>query len=140
MHQSCCTAESAVCIGKLRLLHLASPANLIPTDFLLIAMKKRPPDPVLQSSWREAIVVFAIWLTALIWSVGFCARYGYGRTEASLTYVLGFPDWIFWGVALPWVICVLVSLIVSRFVMRDEDLGIDPDEAMREIIEGNDDV
>ena len=43
-------------------------------------------------------------------------------------------NWIFWGIVVPWVTCVVISAIVSQFIMRDEDLGIDPEEAMKEII------
>jgi hypothetical protein len=97
-------------------------------------MQNRSPDPVLKSAWREALIVFSIWLTALVYCVAYAALYGYGRTTTDLTFVLGFPDWIFWGIVVPWVTCVIVSSIVSQFVMRDEDLGIDPEEAMKEII------
>jgi hypothetical protein len=97
-------------------------------------MKPRSPDPVLQSAWREALIVFGIWGAALVWCVTYAALYGYNRTTADLTFVLGFPDWIFWGVVVPWVSCVVVSAIVSQVLMRDEDLGIDPEEAMKEII------
>ena len=97
-------------------------------------MKPRSPDHVLQSAWREAMMVFAIWGAAGTWCVTYAALYGYNRTTADLTFVLGFPDWIFWGLVVPWVTCVLLSAIVSQFLMRDEDLGIDPEEAMKEII------
>lgn len=98
------------------------------------------PDPVLHSGWREALVVFGVWAAALAWSVGYCALFAYpGRDhldEAArkLTYVFGFPSWVFWGIILPWLCCVAASFVLSRFVMTDSDLGIDRDEALREII------
>ncbi len=97
-------------------------------------MKPRSPDPVLQSAWREAMIVFAIWIAAGTWCVTYAALYGYGGTTAEIKFVLGFPEWIFWGLVVPWVTCVARSAIVSQFIMRDEDLGIDPEEAMKEII------
>ena len=99
-------------------------------------------DPVLRSAWPEALVVFALWGVAMAWSVGYCAVYAYPPADKlpqaarELTFVLGFPAWIFWGVVLPWVLCAFISFLVSRFVMTDEDLGIDPDEALKEIIDG----
>jgi Protein of unknown function (DUF997) len=80
-------------------------------------------DPVLTSARREALLVFAIWLTACIYSVGTCYRWGYDRDAATLTYVLGFPDWVFWGVVTPWTVCTLLCFVLSYFVIRDEDLG-----------------
>ena len=78
--------------------------------------------------------MFGIWGAALAWCVTYAALNGYNRTTADLKFVLGFPDWIFWGIVVPWVTCVMISAIVSQFIMRDEDLGIDPEEAMKEII------
>jgi hypothetical protein len=102
-------------------------------------------DPVLRSAWPEALVVFALWGTAMVWSVGYCALFAYPAKEKlaaaarELTFVFGFPSWVFWGIVLPWVLCAAISFYISRFVMTNEDLGIDPDEAMKEIIgDGND--
>src|SRR5262245_44163658 len=71
------------------------------------AMKVRPEDPVLISSRREALLVFLIWLLAAGYSIGVCYAWGYGRDAATLTYVLGFPDWVFWGVVVPWSACTV---------------------------------
>jgi hypothetical protein len=119
-------------------------------------MPHTPEDPVLVSSRREAWIVFAIWLTALTWSVSYCYINGYvsdlksissskavevrqsddpaslpelwvdrGRGPERVKFVLGFPDWIFYGVALPWWVCTVISLAFGAFVVKDEDLGAD---------------
>jgi hypothetical protein len=80
-------------------------------------------DPVLTSSRREALIAFAIWLTACVYSISVCYRYGYGRDVATLTYVLGFPDWIFYGVVLPWTVCTGLCFVMAYFVIADSDLG-----------------
>jgi hypothetical protein len=101
-----------------------------------------PTDPVLRAAWREALVVFTLWGAALIWSVGYCALFAYppkdqlAEAAAKLTFTLGFPTWVFWGIVVPWVLCAIVSFFISRFVICDADLGIDPDEALKEIIDG----
>ena len=79
------------------------------------------------------LVVVAIWLVAAVWSIGYCYTQGYvggpGQPAVrDIRFILGFPDWIFWGVIVPWLVCAVLSLGVSAFVMRDEDLGVDPDE------------
>jgi len=86
-------------------------------------MSRIPADPVFLSARREALVAVAIWAIATTYSVGYCALYGYGRDPASLTYVLWFPDWIFWGVVAPWLACIAASLWFAFVLMRDEDLG-----------------
>ena len=96
-------------------------------------MRTRNNDPVLLSSFREMLVVLAVWIAAGVWSIGYCYTYGYVGgpglpATREIHYVLGFPHWIFWGVVVPWVACSVASLLISLFVMRDEDLGVDPDE------------
>jgi len=86
-------------------------------------MNQRFEDPVLSSARREAVLVFVIWLVACLYSVGVCYRFGYGRDVSTLTYVFGFPDWVFWGIVVPWTACTVLCFILSYFVIRDEDLG-----------------
>jgi uncharacterized membrane protein len=86
-------------------------------------MNQRLEDPVLTSARREALLVLAIWLVACVSSIGICYRLGYGRDAATLTYVLGFPDWIFWGIIVPWTVCTVLCFVVPYYVITDEELG-----------------
>lgn len=92
-------------------------------------MTRPAADPVLASARREAIAVFVIWLAAMAYTITYCYRHGYGRRLEDLTYVLGFPDWVFWGVVAPWLVCVAVSYAFAFWFMTDQELGEDPDEA-----------
>src|SRR5438105_2083861 len=86
-------------------------------------MNRRLEDPALISARREALLVFAIWLAACVYSVGVCYCFGYERDVTTLTYVLGFPDWVFWGVVMPWTVCTVVCFGLAYFVITDEHLG-----------------
>jgi hypothetical protein len=86
-------------------------------------MPEPAPDPVLRSARREALCVLVVWLLALGYTVPYCYIYGYNRSLQDLTFVLGFPDWIFWGVLVPWGVCVVISFWFGAVFMRDEDLG-----------------
>jgi Protein of unknown function (DUF997) len=77
---------------------------------------------LLRSARREALVVIIIWLAALCYTVTYCYATGYSRSLESLTFVLGFPDWVFWGILTPWCVCFLVSSLVSYLFMTDGDL------------------
>jgi hypothetical protein len=88
-------------------------------------MKLNGEDAVLHSARREAIVVLVIWLAAVSYTVGSCLWRGYGRSWESVTFVWGFPDWVFWGVVLPWLVCVAVAWWFSYRFMTDESLGED---------------
>ena len=86
-------------------------------------------DPVLRSSRREAIVVFCIWVVACAYTVGYCYLFGYHREPDSLRYVAGLPDWVFWGILVPWTTCSLASFWVSNYLIADDDLGDVQEEA-----------
>ncbi|MFN0056159.1 MAG: DUF997 family protein [Planctomycetales bacterium] len=86
-------------------------------------MAQPAPDPVLAGSRREALCVLGIWLAAMGYTIPYCYLHGYNRTLEDLKFVWGFPDWIFWGVIVPWCVCVAVSFWFGATFMRDEDLG-----------------
>jgi hypothetical protein len=80
-------------------------------------------DPVLRSSRREAAVALGFFALTLVVTIAVCARFGYGRAPGSLTFVLGVPDWIFWGILVPWAGCLAFGTWFGFRFMRDEDLG-----------------
>lgn len=92
-------------------------------------MPQRAEDPVLVSSRREAIVVLVIWATACAYTLGYCAAFGYDREAGTLRFVWGIPDWVFWGILVPWVTCSVLSFWVANFVIQDDDLGAEQAEA-----------
>lgn len=95
-------------------------------------MTESNEHPLLKSARREAVGALAIWLVTTIYCIGYCCMYGYlrnpsdpngfGRDPASLTYILGFPDWIFWGIVVPWGACTIVSGLFAFCFMKDADL------------------
>lgn len=88
-------------------------------------------DPVVTSSRREAILSFAIWLVACVYSLTVCYRWGYNRDVTTLTYIWGFPDWIFWGVVVPWTVCTGICFVMAYIVIADGELGEDqPEESL----------
>ncbi len=85
-------------------------------------------DPLLRSSRREMWIATALWLSAMIATLTISLNWGYGRDPATLTYVLGFPDWIFWGVIVPWAASTVLASIFSLGFMQDFPLGEAPEE------------
>ncbi|MBL9093675.1 MAG: DUF997 family protein [Planctomycetaceae bacterium] len=89
-------------------------------------------DPIVTSSRREAVLTVVLWATALTYSVGYCYLYGYNRELDSsldgMEFFFGWPDWVFWGIVVPWGTCTVVSTIFAFFVMTDAPLGEDRDD------------
>ena len=88
-------------------------------------MPHRNEDPLLISARREATVILLLWVVSLAYTITYCARHGYDRTIDDMTFVFGFPDWVFWGVILPWSICTVFTWWFCHFFMGDEELGDD---------------
>ena len=82
-------------------------------------------DPVFLHSLREAWVVLVVWVACLLWTVGYSCFVGY-RDPEDVSILLGMPDWIVIGVALPWGLSTLFTLVFSLWFIADdklEDLG-----------------
>ena len=92
---------------------------------------------LLRHARREAVIVLAVWSLALVWAVGYCYLRGYRhdkdsivvrwklaelRTAEDLKLLAGFPDWVFVGIVLPWLLCTSFTLAFC-FFMTDDDLG-----------------
>ena len=84
-------------------------------------------DPVVRSARREAIVTMLIFCAALIYTSTYSLTQAYGREEPPTEFYLGFPAWVFWGVIVPWFVCVGVSWWFAYRFMSDEplDRGLD---------------
>lgn len=80
-------------------------------------------DPLVRSARREALIVTAIFLAAMTYTLTYCGLYGYGRDAADIQLVFGFPDWVFWGVIVPWLGCTVISIAFALVFMTDDPLG-----------------
>jgi hypothetical protein len=83
---------------------------------------------LLRNARRESLLILAVWLIALVWSVAAGYLLGYQRDPRSIELILGMPDWVFWSVVLPWGICLAFTVWFCFAYMADDDLGQDPDE------------
>lgn len=71
------------------------------------------------------MLAVGMWLAAMCYSVAYCYLNGYGRAVETLRFVLWFPDWVFWGIVVPWLVATLASIIFAFRVMGDQPLGED---------------
>jgi hypothetical protein len=92
-------------------------------------------DTLVRHARREAALALSMWLVAMLYTITYCHLHGYGRQADSLTFVLWFPDWVFWGIVLPWGICVLASVVFAFRIMGDESLGEEIDALPAEMVE-----
>ena len=84
-------------------------------------------DPIVTSSRREALAFAILWTATLAYTVGYCFTHGYNRpldpSLEGMTFVFGWPDWVFYGVVAPWLVCTAISVVFATIVMKDAPLG-----------------
>ncbi|MBI4602539.1 MAG: DUF997 family protein [Planctomycetes bacterium] len=89
-----------------------------------------PASRLLRNARREAWIVLAVWAACILWTVTFCWLRGYrdapvSRGEALPATVLGIPDWVVYGIGLPWVLATAFTIAFALFGIADDDLGED---------------
>lgn len=91
--------------------------NTSPSDQLL-------PDPIFVTGLREAKWILLMWLSCFIWTMTYCISNGYQTEVDPSTFptVFGIPEWVAWGVGLPWVIANIVTVAFCFGYMQDGDL------------------
>ena len=81
----------------------------------------------------RGLLTLGLWLAAIIYSVTYLHAAGLRRPVESLTFVLWFPDWVFWGIVVPWLVCTAISIYFALFVIEDDPLTSAADAASEEL-------
>ncbi|GBD37465.1 hypothetical protein HRbin36_02599 [bacterium HR36] len=86
-----------------------------------------------RNACREAWLTVGVWVVSCLWTLGYCWLRGYPHEADSplvqlglasaqpeiLPLRLGMPNWIFWGVCVPWLLCTGFTAISSFFLPDD---------------------
>ena len=76
----------------------------------------------LRQSRRELWLILMAWLGCALWVIGYCAVNAYDLAPEEVATVLGFPDWVFWGVVTPWMVANGCTFwFCLRALKNDED-------------------
>ena len=67
----------------------------------------------------------AVWAVALIWTLGYCTITS-DTPSYRTSIILGMPSWVFYGVAVPAMVCTVVTMLFGLFGMADDDMGEEP--------------
>ena len=79
---------------------------------------------VLQSARREALFVAVVWVLCCLYVVGYAALFAY-RQEDPPRLLWGMPEWVVWGIMLPWGASTALTVWYALWGMKDQDLGED---------------
>ena len=75
-------------------------------------------------SKRELMIILSTWAVFCAWVVGYCSAFGYHREGEELEIVLGMPAWVVWGIALPWLVATVFTVIFGMKIMKDRPLDV----------------
>ncbi|MEK9864120.1 MAG: DUF997 family protein [Verrucomicrobiota bacterium] len=83
-------------------------------------------DLVYEHSKREIWGILILWGCFALWVMTATAQLGYHNQETvHLELVMGFPAWVFWGIALPWLVANVAIILFVCWFMADDSLDID---------------
>jgi len=119
---------------------MADTASSVPEDL--------EEDPVYIHTRREAIFILGLWACCFLYTITYCYLTGYlshethrhptgpavgaalGDLESwnrnleslSTPLGLGIPDWVFYGIVIPWALCALITFWFCLFYYVEDDL------------------
>lgn len=68
---------------------------------------------------REAIIAGILWVVFATWTITACYIIGY--KAQSVTFIFGIPNWIVWGVLLPWVCATIANSVFALLILADDE-------------------
>ena len=77
-----------------------------------------------QQSWREAKLVGWVWVVSLFVVCGIIGRFGYlspSERPEQAALIWGIPAWVFWGLLVPWVVLIGVTLWFAACFLKDDE-------------------
>lgn len=92
-------------------------------------MAEFDPDPAFLRARREAWTILGAWLVCMAWTVGVSWWMGYGEAAGEAQRVLGWPAWVFWGVAIPWLASTAFTVVFALHWMADDAVSDGPESA-----------
>ena len=82
-------------------------------------------EPSYRRPLKEAVVALMLWFGAGVWVISVSYWLGSGRPVFSIG---GIPNWVLWGVLLPWVTLFVIHSWYSLFFLQagDDEPSGDP--------------
>ena len=108
-------------------------------------------DTLYRHSLREAVFILSCWVCCFVYTVTYCYLTGYQSHDPhpnstgiavgaivgplsdfnrdpstlSMPFGLGIPDWVLYGVVIPWLVCILISFWFCLCFFSEDELGED---------------
>ncbi|MGI6782742.1 MAG: DUF997 family protein [Aminivibrio sp.] len=74
-----------------------------------------------QLSVKEFKFAFSTTMIYILLSCAISYLLGYNKPVEEIPIIWGMPSWILFGVVIPWILMVLLTIIYGFFVMEGDD-------------------
>lgn len=68
---------------------------------------------------RELIYIMIAWIAFMVWVIGYAKLHAYPKDPSQIRLMVGLPEWVLWGVAVPWIAATGFTVWFALAVMRD---------------------
>jgi hypothetical protein len=85
-----------------------------------------------RQSRKEFLVMVAAWAVFATWTIIYVGRNSSSEPGEPLRLVLGMPDWVVFGILIPWGFGLAFTMWFSLCFMRDTDLESISEEGEKE--------
>lgn len=84
-------------------------------------MRLKALSNAVRSARRESLTILIAWMLSCAWVIAYCGLRAYPDSPFEETSLLfGFPDWVVWGIALPWLACNVFTIVFCLFGIKDD--------------------
>jgi hypothetical protein len=93
----------------------------------ITSVSRSSSDNPFRQAFRETLTILAAWAVFCIWVVGYSGWQQSAAPGSSLPAefpvrtVCGLPAWVFWGVALPWVLANVFTIWFCLARLTDDE-------------------
>ena len=67
------------------------------------------------------------WVVFAAWTLTYNGLFGKGEEGTAVEIVFGMPKWVIFGIAIPWVLAISVTIWFALCFMKDTPLGEEQD-------------
>ena len=86
---------------------------------------------LLQNSLAEIHWMLVFWLVCFLWVITYCVCFGEVDDGRELSMIAGIPSWVFWGIAVPWIVATVFSAWFALARISEDSLETAQDDEIK---------
>ena len=75
-----------------------------------------------RQSRKELWFMLVSWAVFLIWTLSYNSTHAFDMEKSGIDPIIGMPQWVFFGILVPWVAALVLTICFAMFFMKDTEL------------------